>query len=78
MNGSKNADVDRPMWFKELVDIDTKEKNQEKKSSSSGSYDSLMDLLKENLTCEMYDASLKLIDTPHIVLKVFLCLFFHL
>ena len=75
MNGNKNADVDRPMWDEGLDNIDNKEKNQEKKSSSIGSYDSLMDLLKENLTCEMYDASLKLIDTPHIVLKVFLCLF---
>jgi hypothetical protein len=51
------------------------DENQDKKGSKKGSYDSLMDLLKEHLTCELYDASLKLIDTPHIVLKVFLGLF---
>ena len=71
MNASENVDVNLSVRNNEHVEIDSKEK----KCSNSGSYDSLMDLLKENLTCEMYDASLKLIDTPHIVLKLFLGLF---
>ena len=71
MDKSENVDVNQSVRNNEHVEIDSKEK----KCSNSGSYDSLMTLLKENLTCEMYDASLKLIDTPHILLKLFLGLF---
>jgi hypothetical protein len=55
------------------VVVDNKPEENDKKSSDQNP--SFFHILKEHLTCEMYDAILIVCETPHLILKIFLGLF---
>ena len=59
------------MQIEDKKDSDEKEiiKKEEKRKKKR-----LMDLLKENLSCEMYQFLISLFETPHLVIKIFLLL----
>ena len=55
--------------------IDPDSKIIQSKETNSTPKRRLMDVLKENLTCEMYHALFEVFDSPHYVIKIYLSLF---